>query len=456
MEQTNKKSIKGIRIQNVNIVMILISCLLYVFLISATIRISAKYEDVQHSMDDYVACEESGALLREGSAYLTEQVRLYIITTDPEYMENYFTEVHDTMRRERALEQLKEYYDGEKAYEYLAGALEYSNNLMKQEIYAMKLIAAAVGEDEGKLPMEVQDTRLEEADRSLAADEMIEKAQEMVFGENYQSVKNQINQDVEESLTSIHEMTQQRMLEDANGLKRNMTRQGILISVLFVENIITFLMILMLIIRPLQIYIRCIKEDKMMEITGSYEFKYLALTYNDIYEINTANEAMLRYQAEHDPLTGIMNRGAFEQLKKLLRMKPMLLALLIIDVDKFKLVNDGYGHEMGDRVLKKVAELLQDSFRTTDYPARIGGDEFAVILTNMTENQRSVIERKIQEINDRLTHPEDGLPRVSLSVGAAFSENGFTEDLYKKADQALYEVKENGRCGCRFYIEGKG
>ena len=54
----------------------------------------------------------------------------------------------------------------------------------------------------------------------------------------------------------------------------------------------------------LQVYVSCIKEEKLMEITGAYEFKYLALTYNDIYEVNAANEVLLRHQAEHDPLTG--------------------------------------------------------------------------------------------------------------------------------------------------------
>ena len=74
-------------------------------------------------------------------------------------------------------------------------------------------------------------------------------------------------------------------------------------------------------------------------------------------------------------------------------------------------------------------------------------------LTNLTEDQKDVVERKVQEMNDQLTHPKDGLPQVSLSVGAAFSEKGFTEELYRQADQALYEVKEHGRCGCRFYKE---
>ena len=105
-------------------------------------------------------------------------------------------------------------------------------------------------------------------------------------------------------------------------------------------------------------------------------------------------------------------------------------------------------------MLKKVAGFLKDEFRATDYPARIGGDEFAVILTGMTEEMGAVVMRKIGKINESLLHPDDGLPQVSLSVGGAFSEQGFTDDLYKMADAALYVVKENGRCGCRFYEEG--
>lgn len=189
----------------------------------------------------------------------------------------------------------------------------------------------------------------------------------------------------------------------------------------------------------------------MLEITGSYEFKYLALTYNNIFELNAANETVLRHQAEHDPLTGIINRGAFDHLKQLFKAKLDPIALLIIDVDKFKLVNDGYGHETGDKVLQKVARLLEESFRSTDFPARIGGDEFAVIITDITEDLKSVIENKINLLNDMLLHPDDGLPAVSLSVGAAFSDCGFADELYSQADEALYDVKKHGRCGLKFY-----
>lgn len=454
MEEKKKKQVRGIRISTVNMIMIFISCALYVLLITATVRVSDRYKDVHSSMDDYIAFEENEALLTDGSAYLTEQVRLYTVTLEPQYMEAYFTEANVTKRRETALEELKTSHEGNKAYEYLAEALGHSNDLMNDEIYAMRLISEAQGYPEDSLPEEVQAVPLNDGDQNMSQEEMIQKAREIVFGTSYQEVKTRISDSVNSSVESIHEMTHQQMLGDAEELESTMAIQRRLISILFVETIATFLLIIMLIIKPLRVYVNCIKEEKMMEITGSYEFKYLALTYNDIFEIKNANEAMLRYRAEHDPLTGIVNRGGFEQLKNMFRVKDVALGLLIVDVDKFKLVNDGYGHEVGDQVLKKVAAFLKDGFRATDYPARIGGDEFAVILTSMSEEMQGAVERKIAEMNDRLMHPNDGLPQVSLSVGGAFSENGFTDDLYQKADAALYAVKENGRCGCRFYEEG--
>lgn len=454
MEEKRQKQVRGIRISTVNIIMIFVSCVLYILLVTATVRVSERYRDVHTSMDEYIAFEENESYLTEGSAYLTEQVRLYTVTLEPEYMEHYFAEVNVSRRREMALEQLKDCYDGDEAYEYLAEALRHSNDLMGDEIYAMRLISEARGCPESSLPEEVQSVPLNSQDQALTKEEMIQRAREIVFGTSYQEARTRISDNVANAMESIHKMTHEKMLGDAGALESTMAVQRRLISILFVETIATFLLIILLIIKPLRVYVNCIKEEKMMEITGSYEFKYLALTYNDIFEIKNANEAMLRYRAEHDPLTGIVNRGGFEQLKNMFRAKGGALGFLIIDVDKFKLVNDGYGHETGDQILKKVAALLKDGFRATDYPARIGGDEFAVILTSITEDMSAVVERKIGEMNNLLLHPDDGLPGVSLSVGGAFSENGFTDDLYKKADAALYEVKENGRCGCRFYKEG--
>ena len=397
MEDKRQKPIRGIRIRTLNFVMIAVSCVLYVLLIAATIHVSRSYTDVHTSMDDYIGCEQSDTLLTEGSAYLTEQVRLYVVTLDPQCIENYFIEANATRRREKALEQLQVHHDSEEAYRFLVEALENSNDLMVREIHAMRLAAQAIGQDLSELPEAVRAVRLSGNELSLTPDEQLSLAREMVFGEAYQASKALITGNVEYSLGTIHTATHQEMLHSAEELERTMSQQRVLISVLFVESLITFILIILLIVKPLQIYVNCIKEDKMMEIVGSYEFKYLALTYNDIYEVNAANEMMLRHKAEHDPLTGIMNRGAFDHLRALLAGKATPLALLIIDVDYFKQVNDGYGHEAGDQVLKKVARLLSESFRNTDYPARIGGDEFAMILTDITSDMQPIVESRSEE-----------------------------------------------------------
>jgi diguanylate cyclase (GGDEF)-like protein len=159
----------------------------------------------------------------------------------------------------------------------------------------------------------------------------------------------------------------------------------------------------------------------------------------------------VRWKAEHDSLTGLLNRTAFQEIIQNLKMIKKPLGLLIIDVDKFKQINDTYGHEMGDKALAKVAKLLQKSFKERDYVIRYAGDEFIVIVMNTRLIECHAIGSRIQLINKKLQNSEDDVPNLSISVGMAFSSSGYRDTLFKKADQALYSVKENGRCGYAIY-----
>lgn len=453
MEKEKGGKIKGIKIRTINYAMIIAAAVLYVVLVYATVQASIKYKRLIEATEDYILCEKDAALVREGSDYLTEQVRLYVVTLEPEYMEAYFTEKNVTRRREQALEELEEYETSQETYDYLQRALDNSNKLTEREIYAMRLITLAQGYDEASLPEEMKGVVLQEADKNLSSQEMVDRARSMVFDYGYRNAKELIMSNTDYFLDSIIKWTRNKQSESAMVLQNIMNRQRECVVVLFVLNAANFILVIMLIIKPLQVYIDCIKEEKRLEITGAYEFKYLALTYNDIYEVNAANEVLLRHKAEHDPLTGVINRGAFEQMREVLKASTEPLAFLIIDVDKFKLINDCYGHEIGDQILKKVAKHLSDTFRAQDYVARIGGDEFAVIMTNSTRELQPVIQNKTESMNQFLKTPDDGLPPISLSIGVAFSDKGFPEELYSQADRALYQVKENGRCGCHFYDE---
>ena len=129
--------------------------------------------------------------------------------------------------------------------------------------------------------------------------------------------------------------------------------------------------------------------------------------------------------------------------------------MLIIDVDRFKIFNDEYGHDMGDRVLQKVASAIQNNFREEDYVCRFGGDEFTVIMVHATSAMRSLVEAKIESIRETLRNTSDGLPVITLSIGVAFSDRPDpTDDILKDADTALYATKERGRDGYTFYGDG--
>lgn len=447
----SKNKLKGTKIRTANYLMILAACVLYMFILYGMFRISRQYDDLIRTADDYISSEEITANIAEGSNILTEQVRLYAVTAEPEYMEAYFQEANVDRKRELALEELEEFYMDGEVKDYLKKALDRSNELMENEFYSMRLVSEANEFDPQRLPEEIQAVELSKEDAAMNDEAKIQKAQELVFGDGYRDAKEEIMENISNSLASVLNETKMEQESSRAGLKRQLNIQRVEISVLFVMNVIIFLFITTLIVKPLQVYIKCIKDNKALEITGAYEFKYLALTYNDIYEVNAANESMLREKAEKDALTGIMNRGAFDQLRAGLKAKPIPICLLLIDVDVFKSINDTYGHEMGDRALKRVADLLVNTFRSTDYPARIGGDEFAVIMTDVDSDSRESIAKKAEEMNEILQRGEKGLPKFSLSIGIAFSRIGFDDGLYKKADKALYHVKETGRCGYGFY-----
>ncbi len=163
-------------------------------------------------------------------------------------------------------------------------------------------------------------------------------------------------------------------------------------------------------------------------------------------------EKLLKSQAEHDPMTGVLNRGSFDQILRSMEKEKRNFALILVDVDDFKRVNDTYGHAVGDLILKRVSKRLAEGFRSIDHVCRIGGDEFAVVMMDVTGDLGYTIEGKINEINNQLAAHEENVPAVSLSAGAAFTDRENPgEGLFKDADRALYYVKNHGRKGCHIY-----
>lgn len=446
-----QKKVRGIRLRTFNLVMILVACVLYAFLLRLTALVSDRYDEMIVATDEYIRCEQAAALVRRGSDVLTETSRMYVVTEDMTYAEDYFSEANETRSRDRGLAELEKFHTDDEIHEYLETALNYSNELMDREIYAMALTARAVGAPPAEMPEELRERTLTAADLSLDQEEMLAQAREMMLGDGYKTAKALITTNIDYCLKSTLSALETQYAVSMDNLERAIQRQRLCCSLLFLMNVLMFIFITVLIIRPLQIYIRNIRENRAMEIMGAYEFKYLALTYNDIYELNMANEVMLRSQAERDGLTGIMNRASYDKFQGNLQKCPVPATMVLIDVDKFKGINDAYGHAVGDQILQRVARLLSSSFRSDDFVARLGGDEFCVLITNFSGDPRDIIQKKVDAMNAALRRGEEGLPAASLSVGVASREDGLSDKLYRMADKALYASKESGRGRCSFW-----
>ena len=170
-----------------------------------------------------------------------------------------------------------------------------------------------------------------------------------------------------------------------------------------------------------------------------------------------------RKEARTDPLSGVGNRAAFDERLQyslaLYRRQRIPFVLVLADVDHFKWINDGHGHQAGDLVVQGIGRLLKSCLREEDFAARYGGDEFALLLSNVDlAYSARIVERLRGLISERNFDQGSGDERiaVTLSVGLAASwEEATPEEILRRADTALYRSKELGRNNVQCFISDK-
>lgn len=197
------------------------------------------------------------------------------------------------------------------------------------------------------------------------------------------------------------------------------------------------------------------EQPEISEIEGSRRF---AIEQVGLSIGNLKLRESLRQAAIRDVLTGLYNRRFFDESSqreviRALRLQGQGnyagLALMMIDIDHFKRFNDQYGHDVGDQVLREVAQVLQNQTRGSDVAARYGGEEFTIVLADITKELALGRAQRVREAVEKLVLRPSGkdVGVITISIGLAqFPANGSTvEDLLSAADKALYEAKNAGR-----------
>ena len=439
-EHQNTSS-QGVRLHFVNILMIVVAILLTFGLIYATWEISVSYDQMRAATDRYITCDQAARNLQAASDYLTAQARLYVMTGEPEKVQNYFEEVNLTRRRDRALEDVRKYLADSEAEDHLREALQLSEELKDLEITAMRLAVDGYGQNIHDFPREVRECTLSGDLASMAPDRKLTEAQKMLFDRTYQNYKDQIGSNVSLCVDDLVTDTRIMQEDSANRLFNVLRNQHILIGLLLVTVLFMVFLTTFFIILPLQKSIDRIQNHQYLPMSGSYEFRYLARTYNSMFRTSQVQHQQLSYEATHDALTGLYNRSAFNTF-----LEEDLggdVSLLLIDADKFKQINDAYGHLEGDNALILVAKSLKcacGSHRKRPYIARYGGDEFIIVL----EGSEGEVQALCADIRHILRSLAEDLPYpLSLTIGyARWAAPMKAKDLIAAADEELYRIKK--------------
>lgn len=608
----SQKRHKGISLRTLHILMIIAAAIISILILFTTYQLTTSFQRLTDASEQQIELRKDALELMNASDYLTESVQRFTVRGDMTFLEDYFTEAFEANRREEAIQKMSETVEGSDAIQKLRTALEKSVELMDLEYYAMRLVIEAKGYTD--YPEILQSVTLSDDDQARTSEEKMKLATEMILGEDYYEMKDQIRENMRASLDELEKMAHATDDAALESLRTEMLLVRIVIILLTIGIIVMVWLTSRLSIRPVFRMVNSIEADKTIPEAGAKEFRYLARAYNQMYDDHkerlekelqsvtelteligsmsslltnmpamsfskdaetgiylACNQAFAEYagkkepgevvgltdheifdavtakhfveddqkalamdgayvfyedvpdafcsvtrylqttkkkyrdasgrlcllgmcvdvtettrakaeeaakevreqeeqekqameafykkdverlsfQASHDELTGLYNRFGYDFIISEVDLSSVYL--LVIDVDDFKTVNDHFGHEIGDRVLTKIADTLKQNFRSNDCICRVGGDEFVVVMIGANADQRQMIRSKIDKINLELTDTDDGLPAISVSVGIAYgSEADDALELLKLADRAMYELKRSGKRGSCFSDE---
>ena len=439
---------EGISLRAIHVYMVLVVVIMSGIVLYTSFSLAASFMHLANAADQHYELERAAHELMDASDYLTESVQRFTVNGDMEFLDNYFTEAFETNRREQAISKMSVDEKTGSALEQLQQAMDSSVKLMDQEYYAMRLVIEAKGYTD--YPQVLNSVQLSANDAALSPQDKMRKATELVLNSDYYEQKDNIRRDMQESIEEVDKIMQATKTKEFDSLKHQVR----LVYIVVVLQVLSILIMLRLTsrlgIKPILKAVDRIKEDDPIPENGASEFVYLAQAYNKMYNKYKNSLEHLNFKASHDELTKAYNRAGYDLMMSSIDLNTT--HIILVDVDDFKSINDTYGHEVGDRALIKLTNVMKGVFRDDDCICRIGGDEFVVFMVHSSGMHRRLIESKIEQISEELSNTDDGLPPITISVGIVNGKDVTdTSNIFEKMDSAMYESKKSGKNTYTFY-----
>ena len=440
----------GISLRTVHTLLVIGAVIIAGLMLYSTYHLSVSFQNLTKASEQQIELRKAARELMDASDYLTESVQRFTVNGDMRFLDDYFIEAFEANHREEAIKKMSEGEGASDALAKLQNAMDTSVKLMNQEYYAMRLVVDA--KQYSQYPEILDTVVLSDADKMLTADAKMRRATELVLNDDYYAMKEDIRSNMRASLDELEKMAYDTDESAMKALSGEMVLVRVIIAIQTILIIFLVWLTSRLGIHPILSAVDRIKSDSPIPEVGANEFRYLARAYNRMYEVYRTSLEHLNFKASHDELTGAYNRAGYDLLLSSIDLNSTYM--ILVDVDDFKKVNDTFGHEIGDKVLAKLVQVLKNNFRSDDYICRIGGDEFVIFMVHATKMQQDLIVSKVEEINKELENLNDGLPAISVSIGIVHgTEATDAESLFERADAAMYRAKRSGKRTYRFHEE---
>lgn len=337
-------------------------------------------------------------------------------------------------------EQFQKYNVSDEVKARIAVAGECSDEMVLMEKHAIALVNDVYPLPEIPPLAELELPELTEEEKAYTDGQKVSTARGIILGGNYAKKKAAVSADTRAAVSEIQQTAGKIAGETSARIAFQRMLLWIFTALIIAMIFIAFILVFRLLITPLGKFVDLIKSDKMMEEKkGVKEIRLVASAYNSLLRRRDALDNLLRYAAETDSLTNLPNRYGFEQYLLDVEEKGYSMAIILFDVNYLKQTNDTYGHDAGDRLLKRAAECILKCFgnESGNNCFRFGGDEFAAVIKESTHVK---VEGMI-----RLFEDEQKRSEISISWGYAFadkSDAGLIKNLIKEADVRMYEQKK--------------